>query len=33
MGGSIVSSIPIIVLYLLCNRHLISGMTAGGVKT
>ena len=32
MGGSIIASIPVVVLYLLCNRYLISGMTAGGVK-
>ena len=32
MGGSLIASIPVIILYLLCNRNLVGGMTAGGVK-
>jgi multiple sugar transport system permease protein len=32
MGGSIITSIPVIILYILASRFLVSGMTMGGVK-
>lgn len=32
MGGSLIASIPVIILYLICNKNLVAGMTAGGVK-
>lgn len=32
MGGSLIASIPVIILYLAFNRNMVGGMTAGGVK-
>ena len=33
MGASVVSAVPVIVLYLVFQRHLVSGLTSGGVKS
>ena len=32
MGGSLIASIPVIIIYLISNRNLVGGLTAGGVK-
>lgn len=32
MGGSILAAIPVIILYILASKFLVSGMTLGGVK-
>jgi multiple sugar transport system permease protein len=32
MGASVVCSIPVVVLYLVFQRYLVSGLTSGGVK-
>ncbi|MBD2871100.1 carbohydrate ABC transporter permease [Paenibacillus sp. IB182493] len=32
MGGSIIASIPVIVMYLFTSKFMVSGMTVGGVK-
>jgi multiple sugar transport system permease protein len=32
MGGSIVASVPVVILYLMASRFMVSGMTLGGVK-
>lgn len=32
MGGSIVASIPVIIMYLFTSKYMVSGMTVGGVK-
>ncbi|TDF95433.1 carbohydrate ABC transporter permease [Paenibacillus piri] len=32
MGGSIVASVPVVILYLLASKFMVSGMTLGGVK-
>jgi multiple sugar transport system permease protein len=32
MAGSIIATVPIIILYMFASRYLISGMTLGGVK-
>lgn len=32
MGGSIIASIPVIVMYLFTSKYMVSGMTVGGVK-
>ena len=32
MGGSIVASIPVIILYLFVSKYMVSGATMGGVK-
>ena len=32
MGGSLIASVPVVILYLLFNRNMVSGITAGGVK-
>jgi arabinogalactan oligomer/maltooligosaccharide transport system permease protein len=31
-AGSIIVSLPVVILFLLLNRFLVSGLTAGGVK-
>lgn len=32
MGGSIIASIPVIIMYLFTSKYMVSGMTVGGVK-
>lgn len=32
MGGSMVASVPVVVLYLLVSKYMVSGLTMGGVK-
>jgi multiple sugar transport system permease protein len=32
MSGAVVASVPIVVLYLLASRYMVSGLTMGGVK-
>jgi multiple sugar transport system permease protein len=32
MGGSIIASVPVIILYLFASKYMVSGMTLGGVK-
>lgn len=32
MGGSIIASIPVVLLYMVASRYLVTGMTLGGVK-
>lgn len=32
MGGAVIASVPIVVLYLVANRYMVSGLTMGGVK-
>lgn len=32
MGGSIMASIPVIIMYLFTSKYMVSGMTVGGVK-
>lgn len=32
MGGSIIASIPVILMYLFTSKYMVSGMTVGGVK-
>ena len=32
MGGSLIASIPVVIIYLISNRNLVGGLTAGGVK-
>jgi ABC-type glycerol-3-phosphate transport system permease component len=32
MGASIISALPVVVLYMMFQRYLIGGLTAGGVK-
>ncbi len=32
MGGAIIATIPIVVLYLVANRYMVSGLAMGGVK-
>lgn len=32
MGGSILASIPVIIMYLFTSKYMVSGMTVGGVK-
>ena len=32
MGASVVSSLPMAILFLLLQRRLVQGLTAGGVK-
>ncbi|TBL76516.1 carbohydrate ABC transporter permease [Paenibacillus thalictri] len=32
MGGSIIASIPILIMYLFTSKYMVSGMTVGGVK-
>jgi len=32
MAGSIVAAIPVMILYLLVSRNMVSGMTLGGIK-
>lgn len=32
MGGSIIASIPVIIMYLFTSKFMVSGMTVGGVK-
>jgi multiple sugar transport system permease protein len=32
MGASVVSALPVVVLYMIFQRYLIGGLTAGGVK-
>jgi len=32
MGASVVCSVPVVALYLVFQRYLVSGLTAGGVK-
>jgi ABC-type glycerol-3-phosphate transport system permease component len=32
MGAAIVSALPVVVLYMVFQRYLIGGLTAGGVK-
>jgi trehalose/maltose transport system permease protein len=32
MGASVVSALPVVILYMIFQRYLIGGLTAGGVK-
>lgn len=32
MGGSILASIPVVIMYLFTSKYMVSGMTVGGVK-
>jgi hypothetical protein len=32
MGASMISALPVVVLYMIFQRYLIGGLTAGGVK-
>ncbi len=32
MGGSIIASVPVIIMYLFTSKYMVSGMTVGGVK-
>ncbi|WP_199613993.1 carbohydrate ABC transporter permease [Paenibacillus alkalitolerans] len=32
MGGSIIASIPVVIMYLFTSKYMVSGMTVGGVK-
>ena len=32
MAGSVISCIPILVIYMLCSKNVTGGFTAGGVK-
>jgi ABC-type maltose transport system permease subunit len=32
MGAAVVSALPVVILYMLFQRYLIGGLTAGGVK-
>ena len=32
MGASVVSALPVVILYMVFQRYLIGGLTAGGVK-
>src|SRR5256885_1041154 len=32
MGAAVVSAIPVVILYMVFQRYLIGGLTAGGVK-
>jgi multiple sugar transport system permease protein len=32
MGAAVVSALPVVALYMIFQRFLLSGMTAGGVK-
>jgi multiple sugar transport system permease protein len=32
MGGSIIASIPVIIMYLFTSKYMVSGMTVGGIK-
>jgi multiple sugar transport system permease protein len=32
MAGAVLSSVPLMVLYFLAQRFMVSGLTAGGVK-
>jgi multiple sugar transport system permease protein len=32
MGASVVCAVPVVVLYLAFQRHLVGGLTSGGVK-
>jgi multiple sugar transport system permease protein len=32
MAGSAIATLPLVVLFVLCSRQLISGLTAGAVK-
>lgn len=32
MGGAAISSLPVVILYMLASRYMVSGMTLGGVK-
>lgn len=32
MGGAVVSALPVVILYMIFQRYLIGGLTAGGVK-
>ena len=31
-AASIVVSLPVLIIFFLCQRHMVSGLTAGGVK-
>lgn len=32
MGGSILASVPVVIMYLFTSKYMVSGMTVGGVK-
>ena len=32
MGGAVISTLPIVILYMLCSKYLVGGAVAGGVK-
>ena len=32
MGATVVSALPVVILYMIFHRYLIGGLTAGGVK-
>jgi multiple sugar transport system permease protein len=32
MGGAVLSSVPLMILYFLAQRFMVQGMTAGSVK-
>jgi trehalose/maltose transport system permease protein len=32
MGASMISALPVVILYMIFQRYLIGGLTAGGVK-
>jgi ABC-type maltose transport system permease subunit len=32
MGASVVSALPVVILYMIFQRYLIGGLTTGGVK-
>jgi multiple sugar transport system permease protein len=32
MAGAVLSSVPLMVLYFIAQRFMVSGLTAGGVK-
>lgn len=32
MGGSMIASIPVVIMYLMTSKYMVSGMTVGGVK-
>jgi ABC-type maltose transport system permease subunit len=32
MGASVLSALPVVILYMVFQRYLIGGLTAGGVK-